>query len=201
MPVDPRFAESWINDRHTVLGFELRPFCLYYRLLFEVTESPFLTGAPFSIVELSAAVRMCRMDFGDWIRTKPLSFIDKWRLSRLSNRFDLGTEANKLEAYLCDHFSPPEFWHKAQGSSHGLPPETASLAAQLINATGWTEERVWMLPIGKAYWYSALFAKIGGAELRFVSETEDELEAVRKAKAEYQAEKARRLGAKLKAEE
>jgi len=200
MSLDPRFAESWINERHTVLGYELRPFCLYYRLLFEVTSSPFLTGEKVGIVELYAAVQMCRMSFGDWIRPQRMGLFLKLRLAFLARRYDLAAESAKLDAYLADFFSPPEFWQKEQSeSSHGLPPETVSLAAQIINATGWDDGKVWMMPLGQVYWYSAMFARQAGVELRFVSETAEELAAVRKAIATYQADKARRKEEELKA--
>ena len=200
MELDPRFAESWINERHTVLGVTLRPFCLYYRLLFEVTDSPFIKGGPVTFIDLYAAVQMCRMDYNDWLRTRPLSIFARLRLAFLARRYNLESESAKLSAYLTDYFAPPEFWQKAQSTSHGLPPETGAVASQIIHATGWDEERAWMLPLGRAYWYSALFSRLSGADLKFVSESEDELDKIRKEKAEYQAAKAKRKAAELKAE-
>lgn len=204
MPLSPakvswKFPENWINEKHTVLGERLRPFCLWHRLLLEITDSPFLRGGRTGFVELYAAVCMCRMGFGEWLRARPLSRWEKWRLARLARRYDVETECRKFEAYMRDYFSPPAFWQKSSGSDgEGLPPETVAIAGQIIAVTGWEEERAWMLPLGKAYWYAAIFARVAGSDLKFVTETDEQFEILRKLRADYAKAKAERGGVERK---
>lgn len=191
MPIDPQFAESWLNKSREVLGRKLRPFCLWHRFLFEVTNSPILLGAPVSFLELYAAVEICTLPFGEFLGGEWMADPAKQKAIRRGEKdFDLGSEAAKMAAHIADYFAPPALWHKDGGKSHDdPPPEILSLAAHVISVTGWEEERVWMLPIGKVYWYSAVFARLAGAETRFVSESSGDLESILRMKAEYQAAK------------
>ncbi len=182
------FLGAWVLDTHRVLGRRLQPYSLWHRFALEAIGSPFTVpdGRPL-LGDLDVAVKVCRSrypatDAASFFRVikihrpgKPLPILAKLRFAYLLRRFDGPTEGTRFVAYVRDHLSPPKFWEQTgEGTqeSSGAPPEVLSTAARLV-AGGFTEERAWNMPIGKAYWYAATIARMNGVKVDFVSESND----------------------------
>ena len=183
------FRESFANEDHKVFGRKLRPFCLYYQFWLSAIESPLLTGEPLSVADLEIASRICSSPFGK----APDSFKKKmgllaharwwWKITKL----DPLKELQNFQGYLADQFAPPEV--KASGGTktinkgavgESLPPELA-MATSLIRLTGWDEETIWMLPLGKCHWYTASANVLENPDFKLV--TQEDRDHVSKIKA------------------
>lgn len=85
----------------------------------------------------------------------------------------LQNEMQKFGEYLSDHFAPPQFlpptkkYHKTEVLHP--PPEEMRVFSAIVMLTGWSEEKIWMLPIGQAYWYAAGHWYQSGQELDFLT--------------------------------
>ncbi len=213
----PRFTESWFNEpgdrRHVVLGQRLRPFCEWHRFLLLSIESPLLIpGAVPALADLEVAVRICRSRY----RT-PLSHIlpprRRGRVARwfreihavwMSRRHPLPFALGAFDAYVRDYVAPPEFWQKeAAGAASVLNnlPEPLSLVSALISGGSFqpdNEAAAWEMPLGRAHWYVAAFAKQAGADLRLRTESDKFLSQMRELKKRYAARKARRAATRKK---
>ena len=182
------FLNSWVNETHRVLGRRLQPYSLWHRFALEVVESPFIApdGRP-SISDLDIAARICSSrypttdaaSFFRLIKSKQpgerLSWRRKLQFSYLARRYDPAREGALFVAYVRDYYAPPKFWEQAGEGAHetsGAPPEMLGVATRLIRG-GFSEERAWNMAIGKAYWHAATLARIDGAKLDFVSESQD----------------------------
>ena len=162
------FAESWVNSKHRVLGFDLLPFALWHRFQLQLLESPILEGKVVLPADLYQACRACQLVYPETIKGK----INMWSLRwRIAGNFKM--EVQKFGEYLSDHFAPPQFlppvrnYHRTEVLHP--PPEEMRIFSAVVALTGWSEEKIWMLPIGQAYWYAAGHWYQSGQELDFLT--------------------------------
>lgn len=165
-----RYFEALVNVPHRVLGKRLEPFCLLHILWLEQLNSPLVaTSEPLAMADLELAALICSSKTSEEILTK----IKKPRpLWRYRNRFrDLKNETRKFLTYQDDHCALPEFADSNHGNHERLPSLLLSAAA-LIKETGWSEETVMTLPLGKVVWYNAAYGYLASGETRVVSDRE-----------------------------
>lgn len=167
--LDEGFAEAWVNSTHRVLGLNLLPFSLWHRFQLELLDSPVLSGKAINPIDLERAARACRLVYPATVKSELNMWSFRWRLT--GRNFD--SECQKFGAYLADYFSIPQFIpptkkvHRAE-IIHP-PPESMRIYSAVATMTGWPEEKIWMLPIGKAYWYAAGHWYQSGQELDFLT--------------------------------
>jgi hypothetical protein len=168
--VDELFAEAWVNSSHRVLGFKLLPFCLWHRFQLEMLESPFLGGQSVTIIDLERAVQACRLTYPEVIKAKINMWSLRWRMAGRS----FEQEVEKFFVYVKDYLSAPQFIppvrkkYDAPSTNHP-PPENLVIFGAVVNLTGWSAEKIWMMPIGQAYWYAASYWYQAGSELDFLT--------------------------------
>lgn len=189
-----QFRESFINDEHRVLGRRLKPYCLYYQFWLKSIDSPFLNpGRSVTVADLELAVRVCSSPYGE----APLKLPTRlglrghllwwWRCWK----YDFEEERERFQDYVDDLYDPPEVKSTGdkkvinKGASGEVLPQELSLAASLIEATRWSEERVWTMPLGKAHWYAAAFAVLKDPEFKLVTqEDRDHMAMIKKLQAQ-----------------
>jgi hypothetical protein len=169
--LDEGFAESWVNRRHRVLGLKLLPFSLWGRFQLELLDSPFLTGGDVTPIHLENACRACRLAYPKVISPKIRWWSFRWRLA--GRNFQ--AECDKFSVYLEDYFSPPKFLPLLKKNKYlpdtvnHPPPESIRIFSAIVMLTGWPESKIWMLPLGQAYWYAAAYWYQSGQELDFLT--------------------------------
>jgi len=183
------FRESFATEDHVVFGRRLKPFCLYYQFWLSSIESPILSGEQVSITDLELAVRICSADYGKAPKSVPTKvslfghLVWWWRLLR----YNPSTEFKKFQNYLEDQFAPPEVKSTGgdktvnKGGSQEMLPSELSLACSVIKHTGWCEDKVWTMPLGRAYWYSAGFNCLESPDFKLVTqEDKDHVAAIKR---------------------
>lgn len=175
MAVDASFAEAWLSGNHVIFGLKLKPFSYWHRFLLQVGNSPVLqedTEEPISRSDIYKFCKVCTLSYPNVFK---ITWIDKIRLLL---RGAITPEA--LHLYLEDHNQFPEFWEgndddKASGgkSLNDAPEPLASIVS--LMSLGYTEVEAWDMPIGKASWILATYAKQQGAELSFLSQDERDM--------------------------
>ncbi len=169
--LDELFAEAWINSTHRVLGLRLHPFSLWHRFQLAVIDSPVLAGTKVEPIDLERACRVCQLVYPEVISPRIKWWSFRWRLAGR----DFQTEIQKLGAYFDDHWSIPKFVPpiRKKGdmpeSINHPPPEEIRIISAVLTMTGWSEEKVWNMPIGQAYWYAAGHWYQTGMELDFLT--------------------------------
>jgi hypothetical protein len=168
--LDESFGEAWVNSTHRVLGLKLRPFSLWIRFQLELLESPVLTGKLINPLDLERAVRACRLTYPNVISTKVKMWSFRWRLAGR----EMKKETEKLGAYLQDYFAIPKFVPPVLKKIHDTdpkhpPPEAMRIFSAVATMTGWSENKIWDMPIGQAYWYAAGHWYQSGQELDFLT--------------------------------
>ena len=112
--------------------------------------------------------------------TKAKRFYNWFRL-RL-NKFVLETELRKWLAYQDDYATCPKMYEGDENEvSNSIFPWMFSYMASLIKATGWTEEQVIIMPVGKVLWYNLAFNYLETGETRVVSDKEQQAQEALKA--------------------
>lgn len=167
--LDERFAESWINSTHRVLGRKLRPFSLWHRFQLEILDSPILSGKKIEHLDLERACRCCQLQYPNPITAGINGWSLRWRLAGR----DFALEVQKFGTYLEDYFAPPKFLPSIrkvhQPEVIHPPPEAIRILSAVIDLTKWPENKIWDMPIGQAYWYAAGQWYQDGAELDFLT--------------------------------
>ena len=181
MALCKKFAEAWINSEHKVFGYKLKPFSLWHKFLLQVYENPLIEGSSKSrditINDMVSAVQIFRLSYPQtpspnktWIKIR--FFLRSW---------DVQKEVVGLRDFFNDFLSFPEFWEKQKDKTEdivkggGGPPDVLSTASSCMSF-GFKEKEAWDMPIGKAYWYSSMKAVHLGADLDFVTATEEEMQ-------------------------
>lgn len=162
--LDEFFVESWFNrEDHDVMGWRLKPFCLFYQLQLEFIESPLVAGGAITFLDLAKACKICTGKWSSFIRPIKLSAASLvWHQSFRN----LKEEVAKFQEYLEDYFRPPKIIASVQNTSfRGTPPEMLHVFGAVAGLTGWSEETIMMMPLGKAHWLSAVhFNNIQGVD-------------------------------------
>lgn len=165
-----RYFEALVNIPHKVLGKRLEPFSLLHVLWLEQLKSPLIhTSETMKTADLELAALVCSSRTSEEILTK---IREPRRLWRFRNRYrDLAQETRKFLAYQDDYCALPEF-AESGGVFHERLPSLLLQAASLIKETGWSEQHVMTLPLGKVIWFNSAFSYLRTGETSIVSDTE-----------------------------
>lgn len=179
MAICQKFAEAWVNSKHKAFGYKLKPFSCWHKFLLGVYESPLLGDGEDdpTIEDVVTAVQIFRLSYPQtpspnkiWVRLH--FYLRSWKVAK---------EAMAVRAYFDDYLSFPEFWTKKESSEgdsvkgRGSPPDVLSTTTALL-MLGFSEKEAWDMPIGKAFWYSSVYAIQLGADLDFVTLEEQEMQ-------------------------
>jgi hypothetical protein len=167
--LDEIFGEAWVNSTHRVLGKKLLPFSLWHRFQLLLLDSPFLENQIPQPIQLEQAVRACRLVYPNTIDAKIRPWSFRWRLAGRNYL----NECLAFDAYMRDYYSIPEFLPSTkkyhQTEINHPPPEEMRIFSAVATMTGWSEEKIWNMPIGQAYWYAAGHWYQAGRELDFLT--------------------------------
>ncbi|MDR0532716.1 MAG: hypothetical protein LBH01_02055 [Verrucomicrobiales bacterium] len=177
------FAEAFVAAPFTVMGRKLRPFCAYYQFWLETVRSPLWQGKrAANAVDLELASLVCSAKYGTveellqnferrnrWERFR-WKLWGQWRWALRALCCKPQRQIDTFNSYLRTYYSPPEFHPVAQPKkfSADFPPILAAVCA-MIELSGWDEERVWMLPLGRLHWYVAGYFRNKGIDLKMVT--------------------------------
>lgn len=195
-----RFLGAFLSlNRHTVCGYELRPFSLRHRLVLEAIGSPFLPGGTVinpKPSDLVLAARVCAV--ADPFQAVRPTFWDGWRIVRLSNsrrRFE--REAAAWWAFVNDTATHPRVGGKPSPRRRDKGVEWPLAVVVALMEMGFTEEEAWTMPEGRALYYFFAKAIKDGSEIEISTTTfEDKLpEARSKVVAAVEAMKAKMAAA------
>lgn len=180
-PNTAKFFESYVNVPHSVLGVKLNPLSLLHYLWLHHLESPLITtGKEGSLADLELAALICSSSSSEEILRKINRkgfFAKVWRYR---NRYrQLNLEALAFLAYHDDYVSLPLFGD-TKGEEEKLP-YLLLYAANLIKATGWSEEVVFTMPLGKLIWLNVAFSYLNSGKTNVISDWEQAATAALKA--------------------
>jgi len=166
-----KFLENYVNLTHKILGKTLKPFCLLHLLWLENIGSPlFKTSEAVTLSDLEIAVLICSSSSSEEI-LKKLS--RKRRLWHLWNtRRDLQEESKAFIVYQDDFASMPTFSDSEKGESLEQIPWLLTQMAALIRETGWQEESILLMPLGKVIWYNSAFCYLATGNTSIISDKE-----------------------------
>ena len=214
--MDNRYLdEAWNNSPyHKVYGFRLKPFCLYYVHMLHSVDSPIiLPGAQFGPVQLFMAAAICssKWSYEGYTLDRLLqpNFLRKMQLRLRLLSCSFSAEAKKWQTYYEDYLSLAKQWketgetvdewghvtkNKTTSSRKDLE-KTLATATYVIKCSGWSEETVMMMPIGRVTAWSEYFAISEGAKDTYITEEEEQMmeqdRQQRKAAAEKEASHAK----------
>ncbi len=164
MPVDPRFAESWVNRPYRILGRKLRPYCLDHLLNLDLINSPLAATSPAAAAKVTwadifLAVAICSTPFESPLhlpspraaRAKQWLLTKLHRLTRGRCGGTLSTVAAAFRVYQNDYHAAPDLFSTASGRELTAPALLAR-AVFMQRRLGMAEERLWTMPIGKLLW-------------------------------------------------
>ena len=185
MAFDETFAEAWLNCRHKVFGFRLKPLSIWHKFLIRASEiSIFDEDGEVTVGDVYRACFVCCLEYpktpkrgNRWLHTIRLFLHNKAK------------ETEAFSGYIGDFVTSPEFWDKSgsEKSSKGSAPEELSTVVALM-MMGFSEKEAWNMPLGKASWYTTAYASWKGADLDFVTAKEKEMQKNwEKIKAEMEA--------------
>jgi hypothetical protein len=176
------FYEAFVNIPHTVLGRRLQPLCLFHLLWLYLIQSPLIiTNKETTLKDLEIAVLICGSKNDSEI-FKLLDGKEQNTLQKISNYFwrrrnrkrDFQSELKKFIAYNDDYIALPRFLPKEDGEANEKIPWLLLHATSLIKATGWSEETVFSMPIGKVMWFNLALGFLATGETRIMSDKEQQ---------------------------
>lgn len=178
MSNESAFFESWTNVPHVILGRKLQPLSIFhYVWLYQVGSPLVYTAKPATMADLELAVLICSSSTNEQV----LAVLEgKGILQRMRNYFwrkanrkrNLQTELTKFIAYNDDHIALPEFYSSDTKEINERLPWLFVVAASLIKTTGWTEEKVFSMPIGKVFWLNLAFHYLETGKTSIISDKE-----------------------------
>ena len=174
------FFESWVHVPHKVLGRELKPLSILHLIWLYNAESPLvITNKNVTMEDLEIAVLICSNCTNEGILAALNAKENGIRL-RISNYFwrrqnrrkrSLQLELRRFLTYNDDFMALPKFMPREGESDEKLPWLLVHMA-NLIKATGWDEQEVLNMPIGKVLWYNLAFGYLETGETRVMSDRE-----------------------------
>jgi len=193
-----------------VYGFRLKPFCLEYLHLLQSIDSPLLhANKPFNAADLLLAAEICCSTWNNEGYTldrilRPGIFRRRRNQLRLATCRFL-TQVDIWRDYYQDFLVEAEKWEEVEFEERdefgGLIRSHKSfgrkdldrvlaIASAVIVPSGWDEEKVMMMPIGRAIYWSEYFAIQGGNDkIKFKTAVEEAIEAALEKRMAEEAEK------------
>lgn len=188
-----RYFENEVNVPHTVLGWQLQPLSLRHMMWLQHLESPLLnTDKVTTLQDLELAVLVCSSKSHEetlsnlgikpgkgllkrcrWeMRKKALNWWCASNRKKISTGKALQDEIRKFLAYQDDYCCLPSFTPKDSQATHEKVPYLLVYAAALIKSTGWSEETVFNMPVGKVIWFNTTFGYLNTGETNILSDKE-----------------------------
>ena len=165
MTTTQSFLENWINAEHSLLGRTLEPLSLRHLLWLHAIQSPLvITDKTVTLADLELAALICSSTSDaqlTFFNAQKLPCWRKWseHFWRWKNKgCDLQQETIAFLRYQDDYLKLPEFWEAKKNAGDCPLPYLLTHAAGLIANTGWSEETVFNMPIGKVIWLNIAFA-------------------------------------------
>lgn len=179
-----RFFENEVNVPHTVLSLKLQPLSLRHMMWLQHLESPLIyTAKPVTLEDLELAVLVCSSKDNEETLKKLSSTAGGWfeklvqhgwrwlNRSKVKDAKALQGEIRKFLAYQDDCCCLPEFMQsKGAQKTEEKMPYMLTYAAALIKSTGWSEETVFNMPLGKVIWYNSVFGYLNTGETNVLSD-------------------------------
>jgi hypothetical protein len=190
-------SEAWDNKPgRKVYGFRLKPFCYYYLHLLQSIDSPLLhPDRPFKASHLLIGAEICSSPWSEEGYTLD-RILSPGQFRRRRNQLRIATcnFSNQIDAwrdYYADFLVEAKKWedsgeeyddegnvvrkHKVMGRLD-LDRVMASATAVIV-PSGWDEEKVMMMPIGRAFGWADYFAiHAGNDKIKFVTAVEEAIE-------------------------
>jgi hypothetical protein len=164
------FFESLVHTEHKLCGLRLKPLCLLHLLWLEHVKSPLLSSdRRVTMRDLELAAVICSSSSSDEImkRVARPGYVWHWR-----NTFrNVTAEAKAWLAFFNDYFSLPELLER-EGSGANKLPWLAVCIASLVKETGWSLEKVLLLPVGAAVWLNLSFGFLESGQTPVISDLE-----------------------------
>jgi len=198
--IDGQPDSEWSGT--SIFGHKLRKFSLWHRTLLKAVDSPFMRKGSVALFDLRNAVGICKLKYPDSRIVRPklgpflmtLGLITRGLLSRQKPSTDpkvpnplqkaLAGRITTFLEYCGDYLQEPEYTIippdiKGGGgrTPRGQAPDELQHASELIAWSGWSEDVVWNLPLGKASWYRAMARKAAGLDVDFITPAEKEFQA------------------------
>lgn len=171
--MDARFISAFTDPaaRIKILGRFVSPFSLLNRIQLEAAGSPFVSeGKDVRPLDLLIAVKICA---GEPIHR--LSLRDYYFLGRMaSSEVYLVKQMCRFTDYVLIS-AWPKFWEKKSKSTDvtGIPWPLSVVCALVKN--GIDESRAWTMPESQAIWLHSSFAITGGADIKVLTNEDEEL--------------------------
>ena len=198
MPVDPSFAAAFIDEStggdyspHRILGVKLRRFSLWHVLLLRTIESPMLFGGAVTFFSLRTAIGICGLKFGDSVVRRPMlvpallmlkaiiqAVFTRKKDKNARNPYQraLAGVAEKFSKYCDDYTQEPIYSVVPRkgvvSEARGRAPEELEISCEVIAWSGWDEDAVWNMPIGRLRWYVMMARRLAGVDIDPLSEEE-----------------------------
>lgn len=190
-------SEAWDNrPGRRVYGYRIKPFCLYYLHLLQSIDSPLLyPNKPFGPAQLLIAAEICCSTWNN----------EGYTLDRILRPSQFRKRDNQLRVLTCKFQQQLETWrdyyqdfvveaakwedigeeydtfgglvssHKEIGRTD--LDKSLSIATSIIVPSGWDEDKVMMMPFGRALGWSEYFAiHAGNDKIKFVTAVEEEIQ-------------------------
>ena len=198
--IDGQPDSEWSGT--SIFGHKLRKFSLWHRTLLKAVDSPFMRKGSVALFDLRNAVAICKLKYPDSRIVRPklgpflmtLGLITRGLLSRRKPQADpkepnilqkaLARRITAFLEYTGDYLQEPEYTiiqpdikGGTKNTPRGQAPDELSHASELIAWSGWSEDVVWNLPLGKASWYRAMARKATGLDVDFTTPEEKAFQA------------------------
>lgn len=175
-----KLLENFVNVKHKLAGRTLEPFCALHFLFLSHLASPFIeTHKPVTAADVRIAAAVCSARTSEEIIANLARLRTRNKgLPRLRGYFarpmDLEAEISAFLAYQGDFLCLP-----AYGSGDGdesvseekIPWLFLAMAA-VAKATGWNEQTIITMPLGKLLWYSSAFGYLATGKCNIIGERE-----------------------------
>jgi hypothetical protein len=168
------FFESLINVDHTILGKRLKPLCLLHLLWLYHIKSPLVyTSLECTMEDLELAVLICSNSSSGKILKAITPKRFKYHLwHRANKKRELKAELLKWVEYNNDYLSLPTFYPRGNEETDEKLPWLITTAASVIKETGWSDEQVFAMPIGKLLWWNIAFNYLATGKTNIMSDKE-----------------------------
>lgn len=187
------FFESFVNVSHSLLGIKLKPFSLLHLIWLNQIGSPLvITDKSCDLRDVELGALICSSSSNEEIFKKIGEQKGFRRIRRIlwhrKNRETKGEKEFLIRQIECffkyqeDYVSLPRFHHDdAEGESNEKLPWLLTLAASVIKTTGWSEDTVFSMPLGKLIWLNLAFNYLETGKSNVVSDKEEQAEEAIKA--------------------